>query len=288
MSILSRLDRASTTFGVSRISRNSSTSLSRRFMVRLALAPWRPWAATNRSKVLRSDRSRVSASSTVGPVSTTFSSSVVEAALLVAVALVGGGGPGGGHGRGIPIAETDDHVVQPAPAVHDRAQQLQHELDDARIAGEGGDDLLQPFLDAAGDPDLSLPGEEVHGAHLAHVHPHRIGGAPELRVQGGEGRGRLFGGVLVGVDLGLHHQQVVGIRGHFVHRDAHIVDHADDVFDLLRIDNAFREMIVHLGIREVSLLLALGDEELEARLLVVEIHDVLHCARPTPGKRSIL
>ena len=111
---------------------------------------------------------------------------------------------------------------------------------------------------------------------------------PNSASRGRERGGRLFGRVLVGVDLGLHHQQIVGIRGNFVHRDPHVVDHAYDVFDLLRIDNALRKVIVDLGVGEVSLLLALGDEELEAGLLVVEIHDVLHCARPSPREHAIL
>ena len=201
--------------------------------------------------------------------------------------LVRSGAPGR-LGRGIPVSEADDHVVQPDPANDDGVEQLEHLRDDPGVTGKRGNDLLQPFLDAAGNPDLSLAGEEIHRPHLAHVHPHRIGRAPELRVQGGKRGGRLFGRVLVGVDLGLHHQQIVGIRCDLVHRDPHVVDHADDVFDLLRIDNALRKMIVDLGIREVSLLLALGDEELEAGLLVVEIHDVLHCARPSPREHAIL
>jgi len=45
-----------------------------------------------------------------------------------------------------------------------------------------------------------------------------------------------------------------------VHRDPHIVDHIDDVFDLLRIDNVIRQMIIHLGIGEETLLLTLGNE----------------------------
>ena len=204
MSIRSRLDRASTTFGVSRISRNSSTSLSRRFTVRLLVAPWRPWAATKRSKVLRSDRSRGigfprrSAPYPPPPPRPWWR----RPACRRSPCRRRGGSGGAGTGGAFPIAETDDHVVsagsgarRPAPSSSSTSSTS------AGIAGEGGDDLLQPFLDAAGDPDLPLPGEEVHRAHLAHVHPHRIGGAPELRVQGGERRGRLFGRVLVGVDL---------------------------------------------------------------------------------------
>ena len=38
--------------------------------------------------------------------------------------------------------------------------------------------------------------------------------------------------------------------------NAHVVDHVDDVFDLLRIDDLGRQVVVHLRVREEALLLA--------------------------------
>ena len=41
-----------------------------------------------------------------------------------------------------------------------------------------------------------------------------------------------------------------------MHRDTHIVDHVDDVFDLLRIDDVIRQVIIDLGVGQVTLFLA--------------------------------
>ena len=41
-----------------------------------------------------------------------------------------------------------------------------------------------------------------------------------------------------------------------MYQDAHVVDHANDVFDLLGINNIFRQVVVDFGIGEETLLLA--------------------------------
>ena len=119
--------------------------------------------------------------------------------------------------------------------------------------------LVQAFLDSLGDLDLALARQQVDGAHFAHVHAHRIRGASELAVEGGECGGRLFLRVVV-VDGLVHQQQGVRIGRHLVHGDPHVVDHADDVFDLLGVDDALGEVVVDLVVGEVTLLLTLGDQ----------------------------
>ena len=57
-----------------------------------------------------------------------------------------------------------------------------------------------------------------------------------------------------------------------MHLYTHVVDHADDVFDLLRIDDVIRQMIVDLGIGQESLLLTFCDQQFELRLLVLVHH----------------
>jgi hypothetical protein len=79
--------------------------------------------------------------------------------------------------------------------------------------------------------------------------------------------GGFFGGFLVGDD-GLAHQQRLGVRCLFVHRNAHVVDHLHDVFDLLRIDDLGRQVVVDLGVGEEALFLAARDQQLELRLAV--------------------
>ena len=63
-------------------------------------------------------------------------------------------------------------------------------------------------------------------------------------------------------------EQRLGIRCLLVHRNAHVVDRVDDVFDLLRIDDLGGQVIVHLRIGEVALLLAARDQQLQLRLAV--------------------
>jgi len=115
---------------------------------------------------------------------------------------------------------------------------VQNHLHDRRQQAQRGLDLAQTFLDALGDGDFALAGQQLHRAHLAHVHAYRVGGAAAFGVQRSQRGGRFLGGGLIdlAVARGLAgQQQGFGIRGHFMDGNAHAVDHADDVFDLLRV-----------------------------------------------------
>ena len=67
-------------------------------------------------------------------------------------------------------------------------------------------------------------------------------------------------------------EQRLRIRCLLVHRNAHVVDRVDDVFDLLRIDDLGGQVIVHLRIGEVALFLAARDQQLQLRLAILR-HD---------------
>jgi hypothetical protein len=71
------------------------------------------------------------------------------------------------------------------------------------------------------------------------------------------------------------HEQGLGIRRNLVHLDAHVIDHADDVFDLFRIDNVVRKVVVDFGVGQVALFAALDDELLDFGLLflILDRHD---------------
>ena len=56
----------------------------------------------------------------------------------------------------------------------------------------------EAFLDALGDADLAFARQELHGAHLAHVHAHRIGGAAKLGVERGKRGGGFLDRLLIG------------------------------------------------------------------------------------------
>jgi hypothetical protein len=45
-----------------------------------------------------------------------------------------------------------------------------------------------------------------------------------------------------------------------VHRDTHVIDHVYDVFDLLGIDNIVRQVVIDLGIGQIALLFAAGNQ----------------------------
>ena len=64
-------------------------------------------------------------------------------------------------------------------------------------------------------------------------------------------------------------EQRLGVRCLLVHRNAHVVDRVDDVFDLLRIDDLGGQVIVDLRVGEVALLLAARDQQLQLRLALV-------------------
>ena len=55
-----------------------------------------------------------------------------------------------------------------------RLDDLQDLVEDDAVRREGAVDLRLAVLDAAGDRDLALAVEELHGAHLAQVHPDRV------------------------------------------------------------------------------------------------------------------
>ena len=96
-----------------------------------------------------------------------------------------------------------------------------------------------------------------------------IGGATELGIDRDQRGGSFLDRFLVG-RAGFGEQHRLGVRCLFVHRDAHVVDHVDDVFDLLGIDDFARQVIVHLRVREVALLLAPGDQQLQLRLALID------------------
>ncbi len=48
-----------------------------------------------------------------------------------------------------------------------------------------------------------------------------------------------------------------------MHRNAHVVDHVDNVFDLLGIDDVIRQVIIDFGVGQEALFLAARNEFLQ-------------------------
>jgi hypothetical protein len=166
---------------------------------------------------------------------------------------------------GVGIEQPIDHFV-------DAHLFLLHALGQREDFGDGGgaggdrlDHVAQPIFDALGDLDLAFAREQLDRAHLAHVHAHRIGGPAEFGVERGNRGFGFLRSVLIGhVRRSVGHEQRFGIRCLVVHLDTHIVDHADDVLDLLGIENV-REVVVDLRVRQETTLLAQHDEVFQAR-----------------------
>ncbi len=178
---------------------------------------------------------------------------------------------GGGDGRDIVgrVQPADDDIRQATLFRFNQFEFVENALCRAGPVGQGVHQLAHPLFDALGDGNLTFAGEQLHGTHFAHVHAHRVGGAASFGFHCGECGGGFSGGNFVRRGIAVGHQQGVGIRCDLVDTDAHVVDHLDDVFHLIRIGNILRKMVVHLGIGEIALLFAAGDQLFDARLLLL-------------------
>ena len=204
---------------------------------------------------------------------------VYRGVVLVVFVFFGGGFRDRGFVALVGVDEAQKHVGQTGLAVAHPLVFAEDERGGLRETGEGGIDLLEAFLDALGDGDFAFPGEQFDGAHFTHVHAHRIGGAAEFAVHRDQGLSGFLGGSLVGfVDGVVVQQQFVGFRGHFPDGDPHVVDHVDDVFDLIGIDDIVGQVVVYFGVGQVALFFAFGDQELELGLLLL-----IHSDDPRSG-----
>jgi hypothetical protein len=138
-----------------------------------------------------------------------------------------------------------------------------------REARQRGQHLGEAFLDALCDRDLAFAVEQFDRAHLAHVHAHRIGGAARFRIKRRQRSGCFLSGGVVDTRRRWFSEQQLDIRRDLVHLDTHAIDHADDVFDLIRIDEIVGQVIVDLGIGQVALLETFADELLDLGFLLL-------------------
>ena len=165
----------------------------------------------------------------------------------------------------IRIEQAVDDLVDPQLGGTDLVGLLQHLGNGRRACRDGMHHVLQTFLDLLGNDDLALAGEQLDRAHLAHVHAHRVGGATELGVHGGQCGLGLFLGVVVGRgDGAVVEQQRIGVGGLFIDRDAHVAEGADHLVNGLDLGQPFGQVVVDLGVGEEAPLLAQLDELAQA------------------------
>ena len=173
---------------------------------------------------------------------------------------------------GVRVDEADDHVDETRLSCLHRLVGPQKEVIRRWIHRERAAHRIETFLDALGNPDLSLARQQLDGPHLAHVHANGVRRAAQLRIERRQRGRRLLDRLLIRGCGRLGGEQRLGVRRLLVHRNAHVVDGVDDVLDLLGIDDLGGQVVVHLRVGEVTLLLAARDEQLELGLAILRHH----------------
>ena len=162
---------------------------------------------------------------------------------------------------GVRIDETGDQIGQTGFFRFNAVVLLKQVGDRFRIFGNGALHLIDAVFDAFGDVNFAFTGQQLYGTHFTHVHTHRVGRAPDFGFHAGEHLRGGFGSIFIRGVFGKH--QIIGIRCFFHHLNTHVVDHLDDVFDLIGIDDIFRQMVIDLGIGQIALLLTTLDKKLQ-------------------------
>ncbi|MCY1408659.1 hypothetical protein D9M71_239840 [compost metagenome] len=106
-------------------------------------------------------------------------------------------------------------------------------VDCAREVRDCAHHFTNALFDPLGDFDFAFTGQKLDSTHFAHVHAHRVRRAADVGFHCRQRCGCFFGGCFVGVGFG--QQKSIRIRSTLEYVDPHVVDHADDVFHLLRI-----------------------------------------------------
>ncbi len=143
---------------------------------------------------------------------------------------------------------------------------------DERAFAEARDHRLAAGLDALGDGDLALARQQLHRAHLAQIHAHRIVGA-----LGGNGLGGLGERLRGGLDQLAARLLVVVlvVLGFFrLFRlddvDAHFVEHREHVLDFFRGHFLGRHHVVQLVVGDVAAFLRKPDHLLDGGVREIE------------------
>ena len=141
-----------------------------------------------------------------------------------------------------------DQVAEPPLISVDQCIFIEYVLYGAGEQRHGFHQLAQPLFDALGDDNFAFPGEQFNSAHFSHVHPHRVCGAAGLVFDCSQ-RGCCFSRchfVSAIIAVVFIQNQRIGVRCGLKHLDTHVVDHLDDVFNLIRIRDGIRQVVIDL------------------------------------------
>jgi hypothetical protein len=89
-----------------------------------------------------------------------------------------------------------------------------------------------------------------------------------LGLHRGQRRRRFGGGDFVGCCIAAGQQQGIHVGRRLEYVDPHVVDHLNDVFDLIRIGDVLGQVVVDLGVGQIALVAALADQFTNPGLLL--------------------
>ena len=149
-------------------------------------------------------------------------------------------------------------------------------LEGERALAQAGDHGLAAGLDALGDGDLALAGQQLHRAHFPQIHTHGVIGAINRLLGLGLGRNLVLdldqlAGLAFGLFLGLLAlafllARLLGLD----HVHAHLAEHREHVLDLLGIDLVRGQDRVDLVMGDVAALLGAADQLLDCGVGEIE------------------
>ena len=122
-----------------------------------------------------------------------------------------------------------------------------------------------PALDALGDFDFALAGEQGHSAHLAQIHADGVVGFFES--SGGEVEFDVLGAFFAFFEFLIERGR--GQFGALQHVDALRTDGGQQIVQVVGTVHIVRDQVVHLVVGEISLLFACVDQLLNVVVLVV-------------------
>ena len=132
--------------------------------------------------------------------------------------------------------------------------------DSFRIFSNGALYLVDTVFDSFGDVDFAFTGQQFYRAHFAHVHTYRVGSTADFRFNRCQYLCCSLGCVFIG-GTAFGQQQIIGIRYAFNDLDTHVIDHLNNVFYLIRVNDILWQMIVYFSVSQITLLFTFGNEE---------------------------
>ena len=153
---------------------------------------------------------------------------------------------------GVRVNKTGDQIGQTRLFRLNAIVLLQQIGDGFRVFSNRALHLVNTVFDTFSDVDFAFARQQLDGTHFTHVHAHRVGCASDFRLNAGENLRRSFFRIFVSIVVSFSKQKIIGIRCFFHHLNAHVVDHLDDVFDLIGVDDIFRQMVIDLGIGQIA------------------------------------